>query len=316
MVTLLLSIWRISNTDGAQRILWVIVVLLTVAIVGGVASVLVTVANLRYELLPEALKIQLGRSSWLIPYTQIVDLSYHPHERVSVRGYERFWPGARFGFAQTSHGRWRNAATTAPNRRVRLQLDSGLVAAISPERPIQFMDALTERLTLDHGARQPAAPPEEPRGFLRPQQDLGPDDSVFLSAGSWALDRLEERFVPVGFFRRQILADQIISNAIALSLIVFAIGGVFATYAADGVKGPTAYHWNPVGEPDRFLRSEGPWVFEGIWLYPVMGLLILGVNLALATLLVETDRFLARMLVGAAPVLSLLALVAMVRLVQ
>lgn len=301
---MLISLWQFGSASGLGRVLWLVIGIGAIATGTMAALSLLTLQYLRYDLVDAGLWVQRPGRGWLIPYTDIVAARYQLSDHIELHGYERFWPGAHFADVDTSEGRWRSAATTPPNRRVRIRTRAGLTIAVSPDRPIQFLDALERQVRRAHRlTAQPAAP-------AQPQPAIGADQ-----AEERRLPQFIEQLMIVRYFRTYMLGDRIISEAIALGLIIFAVSGIYAVYAADGVTQTLVYHWNAAGEPDRLLRPDGPWMFEGIWLFPVMGLIILVTNSALATLLIQTDRFLARLLVGAAPVFQALTLIAMLRLV-
>jgi hypothetical protein len=116
------------------------------------------------------------------------------------------------------------------------------------------------------------------------------------------------------FRERVVRGDPIASRLLALSLLVLITLVFLAAWKVDSVTRPLAVKWNPDGEPTWFVRPDGFWLVDGVWIYPATLAAIIAINAALATLAVTFERVReARLLLSAAFITGCIILVAMVR---
>lgn len=307
-------VWRFSAADGALRGLWLGLLLLAVLGVGFVAYQLWRLAQLRYTLTDDALVIERGRETTIVPYERMLRVVRRPRDQINTGGYERLWPGLYISRFTTEEGVWESFATVPPNRRVRIVLEDRTIA-ISPMRPILFLEALEERRGAEPAPVPEPAPIEDaepqlatdalPTDFEGPPLPTAPPpsaqrprDAVWPRKSGWK---------PAAYqlFREELLADRVASEALAVSVIILAGMSIYAGYSVDGMFQDVVVRWNANGDP---IETVAP---RGIWLYPLMGLGLLVLNTALATIALLEDRFITRLIMVATPVLQVLIALAL-----
>ncbi|CAN5591379.1 hypothetical protein BH23CHL2_BH23CHL2_10200 [soil metagenome] len=322
-LAVLLATWqRAGSSDGPDRLIWV---LFGLAAAGGSVAVAVMVVRLRtmtYVMEDSQLVISTVGRRLTIPLDDIVDITFRPRDLIDITGYERFWPGFYDSMRATSEGYWRSIATTPPSERVRIRLRNGLTIAISPERPVLFVAALEKfrrsagapvgwpvSSALEHSTGEDvvlAVPAESPAGPASPRAQR--------SAG--VFDRIRRNSpAAIAVFRERIVrGDLVASNLLALNLIALIVLTTITSWRGDAVNAPLAVHWDARGEPTWFVREDGIWIFEGIWIYPLTAAAIMAINSALATLAAAAGKMAeARLLLSASFVAILLLLVGLWR---
>lgn len=117
-------------------------------------------------------------------------------------------------------------------------------------------------------------------------------------------------FVYRHLFRERLLGDPIASGLIAvgvmLPLVMVAV--LYSQY--EGVSAVIPLHWNAHAEVDQYGTRRD------LWRFPLMAAVVLVFNATFATLALTVDRFMARLIVAATPVVQLLIFVALVRAVS
>ena len=110
-------------------------------------------------------------------------------------------------------------------------------------------------------------------------------------------------------FRRELLGDRVASNLIAMGVAIPLLMAAYLFSQYEGVPNPVPLHWDALGDVDRVGEPSA------LWLLPIMGAIVLVVNTFAATLLMAVDRFLARLILLAVPIVQIVAFIALVRLV-
>ena len=104
---------------------------------------LISYATIGYRMDAETLTITWGLSAVRIPYEQIEAVD--PADEVlgeQNTGWMPFWPGYYVGTRNTDIGSVRVIATLPPRRQILISRSNGEHIAISPERPLLFMEEL------------------------------------------------------------------------------------------------------------------------------------------------------------------------------
>ncbi|MEZ4569837.1 MAG: hypothetical protein R2849_05825 [Thermomicrobiales bacterium] len=115
------------------------------------------------------------------------------------------------------------------------------------------------------------------------------------------------------FRDRIVRGDPVASNLLALSLLTLITLVFIAGWKSDAVNQPLPVHWDAEGQPSWYVRPDGFWIIEGVWLFLLTVAAIIAVNAALATLAAAYDRMAeARLLLSTSFVVGLVFLVAMV----
>jgi hypothetical protein len=135
----------------------ILYVILGVAVMAGLVFLYLLIAYLTisYRLDPEKLTIKWGLWSTALPFEQIVAVA--PAMEVlgdQPSGWQLFWPGYYVGSRNTEIGKINVLATLPPRRQVLVARSDGEVFAISPERPLLFMEELA-RLHDEFRLREP-----------------------------------------------------------------------------------------------------------------------------------------------------------------
>ncbi|MFW6075045.1 MAG: hypothetical protein ACOC9Y_05570 [Chloroflexota bacterium] len=313
MVVFLFALTQVTAGAGGSRMIWMLVLVLSGFFIPVVVYLLVGLRRLRYVLTADRLLIETPRWNATIPFADIVDIVYQPRDEIRLNRREWFWPGYRVSVSETDEGVWHSAATLPPNRRIRIRTRTGATYAISPWRPVRFVEALVGRVSASRRATggETAAPPPAPV----PQQALPspPASEARRRPIVIVSEHLASRFRAYRLFRDVLLHDRVMSEAVALALAILAAMAIYTVYRGDGVNLPIPARWDRGGEPTYWLRPDGFWVFEGIWLYVVIGSVIFVTNVAIGTFLLIVDQFLARLVVLATPALILVAFLAVLQ---
>ncbi len=312
---------RASDTNGAGQLLWWLATLLFLVISCIAVFLLRQLRSVRYLLTDDALVTAFSGKRIEIPYREIGIVALRPRDVIDFEGYERYWPGYYDSLGNTSDGYWRSIATTPPRERVRIHTRDGSILAISPHRPVLFVEALDY---LRHGSTRvaPAWPEddEEPPGplglaiFTEPTAaDAAERDRPLVGRGL-RLSGIPTPFAYRILRERIVRGDPVASRLLALNLLVLITLVFLAAWKVDSVIQPLPVKWNPSGEPTWTVRPDGFWLFDGVWIYPVTAAAIVGVNTALATLAAVFGRMLeARLLLSGAFISACFLLLAMIR---
>lgn len=288
---------RLLGASGAERLIWGAVTLVAGAALGYVLYLLRGLSRMRYILGPRSITVECLAAQRTVPYDTIVDVVYKPHERAPASGWERYWPGFYVSTTRMVDGVWHSWATLPPHRRVRIVTETDIVA-ISPHRPILFLDELHRRL------QGVTAPPTESR-----IPETGQPRPTVPAAGR-APARIDPIYVWNVLFREQLLGDHVASALIAAGVVIplLMAGYLYSQY--EGIPGTIPLHYNARGEVDAYGTPRD------LWLLPVVAAVVLVVNTAIATAAQLYDRFVSRLLLAAIPGVQALAFIALLRLMN
>lgn len=282
--------------EGPIRILWLLVLAGTLAGIVFVGRLLRGLASLRYVFAEDHLRIEWQRSVRRIPYNDMLEVVYHLREYVELPGREPYWPGFRISTARTRNGVWHSYATVPPHRRIRITTPAAVIA-ISPERPVLFIQELERRRI-----GQPADVSASAMGIVIPDRPV----RTRTSSGQSILAPVQQS---INLFRNDLLTDRIASTLVAVSIIIPVLMLAYTFNEVDFLPERIPLHWNAAGEVDR----SGP--SQSIWTLPLLALTVLAVNASLATLVLPLDRVAARLIVAATPVVQIAAAVALFRII-
>lgn len=291
-----IALLLLIQDDGPIRILWLLM------LAGALAGVLVVgrlvrgLASLRYVFAEDHLRIEWQRSVRRIPYNDMLEVVYHLREQVELPGREPYWPGFRISTVRTRNGVWHSYATVPPHRRIRITTPAA-VFAISPERPVLFIQELERR----RGGR-PADVSASAVGTVTPVQPV----RVRAGLGQSILVPVQRS---IELFRNDLLTDRIASTLVAVSIIIPVFMLAYTFNEVDFLPERIPLHWNADGEVDR----SGP--SRSIWTLPLLALTVLAINASLATMILPLDRVAARLMMAVTPVVQIAATVALLRII-
>jgi uncharacterized membrane protein len=111
-------------------------------------------------------------------------------------------------------------------------------------------------------------------------------------------------------FRDRLLADQVSSVLVAMGVVlpVLMVAYLYSQY--EGLPQQIPIRWDASGDVE-VLSSPG-----GLWRFPRIAITLLVVNTFLATLAIEVDHYLSRLLLAGVPVAQVILFVALVRAVN
>ncbi|MGH9176611.1 MAG: PH domain-containing protein, partial [Vicinamibacterales bacterium] len=135
---------ELGNAAGRQRLAWLVIAVMLVALALGVGALLRGLRTMRYRLTADVLVIEWMGHQRVLPFTEVLDVTYEPRVPLRLPRWEPFWPGYHVSRVRTPDGTWHTWATQEPRRRVRLTTPRGIIA-ISPERPVRFLAELERR---------------------------------------------------------------------------------------------------------------------------------------------------------------------------
>ena len=269
-------------------------------------------ATIRYELTADQLTIRWTGKRFEIPIGSVQQI-VPAVERLdpNAPGWKRFWPGYYVGEQASLSGLVTIVATLRPRRQL-LLVTRDHHFAISPERPVLFLEAFAQLRGALEGAVigaksewQPAAltarfveagwttpfPATESEPAVAGKDVVSrPLGQAFESGGSAALPRLWSDPISSGLLIGALLID------IAITL--------FILVRYDRFPSALAIHWNSSGVADRFAPTRQ------IWSIPLITWLVTVANVALAWFVDTFDRFAARFLLAASLAIEFAALFA------
>jgi len=111
-------------------------------------------------------------------------------------------------------------------------------------------------------------------------------------------------------FRDHLLADHVASVLVAAGVIVPVLMAAYLYSQYEGLPDQIPIHWDATGD---VIEQTGP---GGLWRFPRIAVVVLVVNTAIATFLIGIDRYLARLLVAAIPLVQLILFVALIRAIN
>lgn len=295
----IVAVTRVLNTSGGGRIAWTIIALALSFGLVAVLALLRGLVGMRYILGRRGLTVESIGSPRLVPYEAMLDIVYKPRERVPNSGWERYWPGFYVSTTRMVDGVWHSWATQPRHRRVRI-VTAHEIIAISPHRPILFIDELNRRRGLPDEAPELGEPPSAaPAEVVLPPSPATPVHAHPTLGYAWHV-----------LFRQRLLGDQSASALIAAGVVLplLMAGYLFSQY--EGLPGVIHLHYNARGEVDSIGEPRD------LWLLPIVCAVIFVLNTTLATLAELFDAFVSRLLLVATPAVQVLAFIALVRLMN
>lgn len=300
-VIAVLSFLLLVQDEGPIRILWLLLLVGALAILVWVIRLLRGLDSMRYVLADDHLRIEHGKTVRQVPYDDMLQVVYHLRERLDLPGREPYWPGYRVSTIRTRGGVWHSFATVPPNRRVRITTPAA-VFAISPERPILFIQELERRrmgresgLLADIEVGDVGVAPGRPER-RRP-------------TAAWQARTAGLR-QSIDLFRRELLTDTIASTLVAIGVIIPVFMLAYTFNEVDFLPQRIPLHWNADGELDRLAPSRA------IWTLPLLALTVLVVNAGLATIVYRFDQVAARLLVAITPIAQITIAIALLRIIN
>ncbi len=300
-LTGLTALLLLIQADGAMRMLWLLVLLGALAGITRIAYLLKGLASLRYVLNDDHLRIEWLHETRQVPYDDMLEVIYHLREQLKLPGRERYWPGFYVSVIQTRDGVWRSYATVPPHRRVRITTPSAVIA-LSPERPILFIQELERRRLA-----RPAGVEIHPDVGVSPAAPVSPQTRPPARVRQARVSPLQRS---IDMFRKDLLHDRIASTMVAIGIIIPVFMLAYTFNEVDFLPDGLPLHWNAHGEVDRTGDASS------IWTLPLLALTVLVVNAALATLVLPFDRVAARLLVAFTPLVQIMIGIALLRIVN
>lgn len=311
---------RVPAASGGQRIAWIALTIALAGLVVGIAILLRALPTMRYRFAGDRLIVEWLGERRVIPLSEVTEIIYEPAELLRLPRWEPFWPGYYVASVRTPSGVWHSWATQQPHRRVRLMTADGIVA-ISPDRPVRFIAELDRRHQAAgrspisiNAADARVSPAIEPR----PLPEAAPIGPGPAAARATRVPRPPSARRPLlgslvsyrDLFCKQFLTDPVASALAAAGVIlpVLMVAYLYSQY--EGLPDQIPIRWDASGE---VIGQTGP---SGLWRFPRMAVVLLVVNTAIATLLVSIDRYLARLLVAAIPLVHVMLFIALIRAVN
>ncbi len=293
----LLSLLLTIQDDGRSRVVWLLLMAGAIGMAIRVWTMIRGLTSIRYVLGEDQLIIEHRRTLRRIPYSDMLAITYQLRDRFDLPQREPYWPGYRVSTIRTREGTWHSWATVPPSRRVRITTPAA-VFAISPERPVLFIQELERRrsgglLVQQSGVTGPveAEQPASPRSVRR----------------SGAMSSINES---VSLYRNLLLTDRVASTLVAVGVIIPVLLLAYTFNEVDFLPERVPLHWNADGE---VVRTGGR---AAIWTLPLLAVSVLVINAALATLVIRFDRVAARLLVAITPMVQLTAAIALWRIIN
>jgi hypothetical protein len=293
--------------------------------------------SIDYQFEPAGIRITWGLWSDVIPADSIQSIA--PLTQVigtEGAGWQPFWPGYYVGKRNLEIGTVSVIATLPPRRQVLISVADGRHFAISPERPLLFMEAFTRwhaQAMHSEGATQSgtgvpgvaerfveagwtteftthpvaAATGESPAGPRESAIDGRPDSTsespqtrVFRSPPSATSPLL----------RPTILRDPVALTFTVVGVLTTAAMVVYILTQYQDIPPSLTLHWNVDGLPGRVGEPRE------IWVLPTIAGLVLIANLGLAWSIALFDRFAARLMLGSTICVHVVTWVALIMILR
>jgi hypothetical protein len=282
--------------------------------------------TISYELSPEQLVICWAQQRHVVPLSAIQQI-VPAVERLGgdSRRWQKFWVGYYVDSLPSLSGLVTVVATLKVRRQL-LIVTRDRQFAISPERPVLFLEAYAQiRSARDHqrpGAAEGVQPGEltarfADAGWTMPvpainrsistsePADYRSDLSPFPRS-SEAYDSPEVTSTPLASANFLRGAIGFLVAAVLLDIVIMAV--IMARY--NRLPETLVLHWNGDGAPDRFGSTRQ------IWIIPTITWLVTIGNFALAWGVAAIDRVASRFLLAATLVVELMALIALYMLMR
>ena len=312
------AVYLLANSIGLVRVFWIVAAVDGIAATTVLLVMLVRLRSITYLLTSGQFVVRRTGAQIVVRFDDIVGVVFQPRDVIASRGYERYWPGFYDSTIATERGPWQSIATVPANERVRIQTRQGGTIAISPDRPVLFvetLDAMRESRAISiptgyEGDKLQAG--SAARSPVEVEQILSPRGSVSGEPQPAEPGTTNERSAIHVFRTRIVRGDLAASRLLALNILLLIASLFIAAWKSDSVTRPVAIRWDPSGEPTWYVRPDGFWLIDGIWIFPITAAAVLAINAALATLVAAFGRTLeVRLFLSTALVVGFLLLIAM-----
>lgn len=299
-------------------VIFVVLVLLLTYLVYGY----VTIA---YEFSAENLTIRWARQAHIIDLAAIQQILPAVDRLGESPGrWRRFWTGYYIGSEVGPSGPVTIIATL-PIRRQLLIVTADRQFAISPERPVLFVEeygrlrsALDVARTGSPSSASPGASVErlEQAGWtmqyptIQPaERGRAPSAGDVKVARSYQAQRRVNRQLGSSS-RPHMLNDNVALTLLGIAVVMNVAMVIFILFRYSSLPPSIALHWNVNGDPDRIGSPRE------IWVIPIITALVAIANLILAWSIESFDRFAARFLLAASCLVQIVAWIALITLIR
>ncbi len=303
--------------------------IISIALLGALAYLIYGYVTITYEFSADHLKIRWAGQQHLVDLGAIQQILPAVDRLGDNPGrWRRFWTGYYVSSEIGPSGPV-TVIATLPVRRQLLIVTADRQFAISPERPVLFVEEYGRlRRALDYARTGESAGPEQgdsverlaQAGWTMQYPTVAPQPSIPIEANEVGItDPVDaprrQRFVS----RRNRMDSQarphILNDTIALSLLGIAVVLnvamiLFILFRFNSLPPSIVLHWNVNGDPDRIGSPRE------IWIIPIITSLVAIGNFILSWSIETFDRFAARFLLAASCLVQVVAWIALVTLIK
>jgi hypothetical protein len=300
------------------RVVAVVLLIIFLGLAGVFGYLLYGYTTIRYELTSDQLTIRWAGRRHEIPIGAVQEI-VPAVERLDPNppGWQRFWPGYYIGEQATLSGLVMIVATLRARRQI-LLVTREYQFAISPERPVLFLEAFAQLRGAVAGSLQSSSAAWQPAeltarfveaGWTTPYPSARPE-----RAGATMMPGVQSPAQAVRVDRPASLprlwSDPIASGLLIAALVINIVLTLFVVVRFNSFPQTLAIHWNSSGAADRFGSTRQ------VWTIPLITWLLTIANIAFAWLVDGFDRFAARFLLAASLAVELMAIIALYWLIH
>lgn len=300
------------------RLVGLILLVIFLALAGIFGYLLYGYVTMRYELTADQLTIRWAGNRHEIPIDAVQEI-VPAVERLDPNppGWQRFWPGYYVGEQATLSGLVMIVSTLRARRQI-LLVTREYQFAISPERPVLFLEAFAQlRGGLGPGSPESTAewqPAELTARFVEagwttpyPATRPGKADAGIIAGRTSSAQAIE---AGGPFALPRLWSDPVASGLLIAALVIDIALTLFVLVRYNSFPQTLAIHWDSGGVADRFAPTRQ------IWTIPLITWLVTIANIAFAWFVDGFDRFAARILLAASLAVELIALIALYWLIH
>jgi len=275
-------------------------------------------ATMRYELTADQLTIRWAGRRHEIPIGAVQQI-VPAVERLDPNptGWQRFWPGYYVGEQATLSGLVTVVATLRARRQL-LLVTRDYQFAISPERPVLFLEAFAQLRGSVVDESTETVADWQPASLTARFVEAGWTTSypatrpAKADAGMTAAGRSSAQVIEAGqpAALPRLWSDPVAARLLIAALILDIALTLFVLVRYDTFPQTLAIHWDRSGVADRFAPTRQ------IWTIPLITWLVTIANFAFAWFVDGFDRFAARFLLSASLVVEFAALIALYWLIH
>lgn len=302
---------------------------LFLALAGGFGFLVYGYLSIRYELGEQSLVVCWANRRRVIPLDQVTFIGPAIDKLEERPGrWQPFWPGYYVGTVRHEQAGAVWVVATLPLRRQLLISTGAQTVAISPERPVLFVEEYGRLRRNRDSQRSGVFTTVEPGQGAQRLADAGwtmsfpvvgapaaqPASTRGVRSAQTTPSTPRQAALEVGRAGNPALRPVLLNDATALALLAVAVvlnvlmvTVILVRY--ESIPPSIALHWNVNGMPDRIGSPRE------IWILPVITGLVTLANFGLAWSIVTFDRFAARFLLGAACLVQVVAWVALLTLI-